>query len=121
LAPLYRPYGPAKDPLDGFVGPPLVAIGSGDHGGLGTGPVGLDAGGVVFDRITIEPDKMPGQSCIRGLRIPVGTVVAMVAYGMSAAEILVDLPELEAEDVAQALRYAAAAVRERELSLRHPA
>ena len=78
---------------------------------------------MIFDRITIEPDKMAGQPCIRGLRIPVATVVAMVAYGMSAAEILVDLPELEAEDVAQALRYAAAAAaaRERELPLRHPA
>jgi uncharacterized protein (DUF433 family) len=73
-----------------------------------------------FDRITIEPDKMAGQPCIRGLRIP-ATVVAMVADGMTTAEILADLPELEAEDVAQARRYAAAAVRERELPLRHPA
>ena len=64
---------------------------------------------------------MAGQPCICGLRIPVATVVAMVADGMSAAEILADLPGLEAEDVAQALRYAAAAVRERELPLRHPA
>ena len=39
------------------------------------------AGGVIFDRITIEPDKMAGQPCIRGLRIPVATVVAMVAMG----------------------------------------
>jgi uncharacterized protein (DUF433 family) len=70
-------------------------------------------------RITIEPNKMAGQPCIRGLRIPVATVVAMVADGMSKAEILADLPELEAEDVAHALRYAAAAVRE--LPLRHPA
>jgi uncharacterized protein (DUF433 family) len=85
------------------------------------GSVGLYAGGVIFDRITIEPDKMAGQPCIRGLRIPVATVVAMVADGMTTAEILADLPELEAEDVAQALRYAAAAVRERELPLRHPA
>jgi uncharacterized protein (DUF433 family) len=63
---------------------------------------------------------MAGQPCIRGLRIP---VVAMVADGMTTAEILADLPELEAEDVAQALRYAAVAVREREweLPLRHPA
>jgi len=77
---------------------------------------------VVFDRITIEPDKMAGQPCIRGLRIPVATVVAtMVADGMTTAEIVADLPGLEAEDVAQALRYAAAAVRERELPLRHPA
>ena len=76
---------------------------------------------VLFDRITIEPDLMAGQPCIRGLRIPVATVVAMVADGMTVEEILTDLPELEAEDIAQALRYAAAAVRERELPLRHPA
>ena len=63
---------------------------------------------------------MAGQPCIRGLRIPVATVVAMVADGMTTAEIFADLPELEVEDVAQALRYAAAAVRERELPLRHP-
>jgi len=72
------------------------------------GPVGFYAGGVVFDRITIEADKieadkMAGQPCIRRLRIPVATVLAMVADGMTRAEILADLPELEAEDVAQAL------------------
>jgi uncharacterized protein (DUF433 family) len=60
---------------------------------------------------------MAGQPCVRGLRVPVGTVVAMVAHAMTAADILADLPALEAEDVAQALRYAAAAVRERELPL----
>ncbi len=76
---------------------------------------------MIFDRITIDPDTMAGQPLIRGLRIPVATVVAMVADGMTTEEILADLPDLEAEDVTQALRYAAAAVRERELPLRHPA
>lgn len=56
-------------------------------------------------RITVEPDKMGGQPCIRGLRIPVATVVAMAADGMTTEEILDDFPELEAEDVAEALRY----------------
>ena len=102
------------------MGPRRCGSDPGDRGGPGN-PLGLDAEGVIFDRITIEPDKMAGQPCIRGLRIPVATVVAIVADGMSTAEILADLPELEAEDVAQALRYAAAAVRERELPLRHPA
>ena len=64
---------------------------------------------------------MGGLPCIRGLRMPVATVVAMVADGMSVAEIIDDFPYLTAEDVAEALRYAAAAVRERELPLRHPA
>jgi uncharacterized protein (DUF433 family) len=59
--------------------------------------------------------------CIRGLRIPVATVVAMVADGMSTAEITDELPDLAPEDVAEALRYAAEAVRERELPLRHSA
>jgi uncharacterized protein (DUF433 family) len=74
-----------------------------------------------FERITVEPDKMSGQPCIRGLRIPVATVVAMVADGMSPEQIVAELPDLEIEDVAEALRYAAEAVRERELPLRRPA
>lgn len=61
---------------------------------------------------------MGGLPCIRGLRIPVATVVAMVADGLTVDEIVADLPDLEPEDVAEALRYAAEAVRERELPLR---
>ena len=70
-----------------------------------------------FARITVDPAQMGGVPCIRGLRIPVATVVGMVADGMTAAEILAALPDLDAEDVAEALRYAADAVRERELPL----
>jgi uncharacterized protein (DUF433 family) len=73
---------------------------------------------VAFERITVDPEVMGGMPCIRGFRIPVATVVAMVADGMTVSEILADLPDLEAEDVAEALRYAAEAVRERELPLR---
>ena len=73
--------------------------------------------GVTFDRITVRADQMGGAPCIRGLRIPVATVVGMVADGMSTQEILAAYPDLEAEDVEQALRYAAEAVRERELPL----
>ena len=76
---------------------------------------------MTFDRITVEPGKMNGQPCIRGLRIPVATVVAMVADGMTADEIVADLPDLENEDVAEALRYAAEAVSERQLPLSQPA
>jgi uncharacterized protein (DUF433 family) len=71
-----------------------------------------------FVRVTIDPDVMGGMPCIRGLRIPVATVVAMVADQMTSAEILAELPDLETEDIAEALRYAAEAVRERELPLR---
>jgi uncharacterized protein (DUF433 family) len=74
-----------------------------------------------FKRITIEPDKMGGVPCIRGLRIPVATVVGMVAEGMTVEEILADYPDLEAADVREALEYAAEAVRERELPLRRGA
>jgi uncharacterized protein (DUF433 family) len=63
---------------------------------------------------------MGGVPCIRDLRIPVATVVAMVADGMSAEEILAAYPDLEPEDLREALRYAAEAVRERELPLRVP-
>ncbi|MFL6125244.1 DUF433 domain-containing protein [Actinophytocola sp.] len=74
-----------------------------------------------FERITTDPDVMGGVPCIRGLRIPAATVVAMFADGMTAEEIIADLPDLTPADVTEALRYAAEAVRERELPLRHTA
>jgi len=71
----------------------------------------------MFDRITVNPKQMGGVPCIRGLRIPVATVVGMVADGMSTGEILEAYPDLEADDVREALQFAAEAVRERELPL----
>jgi uncharacterized protein (DUF433 family) len=73
---------------------------------------------VSFDRITVDPDLMGGVPTIRGLRIPVATVVSMVADGMTVEEIRADLPDLVPEDVTEALRYAAETVRERQLPLR---
>ena len=73
-----------------------------------------------FTRITTNPKQMGGVPCIRGLRIPVATVVGMVAEGMTETEILADYPDLQREDIHEALRYAAAAVRERELPLVTP-
>ena len=70
-----------------------------------------------FDRITVDPRQMGGVPCIRGLRIPVATVVAMVADHMDNDAIIKALPDLDAADIEQALRYAAEAVRERELPL----
>lgn len=70
-----------------------------------------------FTRITVRPDQMGGAPCIRGLRIPVATVVGMVADGVDEPEILDAYPDLETEDVREAMRYAAEAVRERELPL----
>jgi uncharacterized protein (DUF433 family) len=72
---------------------------------------------MTFSRITVRPDQMGGVPCIRGFRIPVATVVGMVADGMTETEILKDFPDLEQEDIREALRYAAEAVRERELPL----
>ncbi len=72
---------------------------------------------MTFTRITVDAAVMGGMPCIRGLRVPVATVVSMVADGMTADEILADLTYLEREDIAEALRFAAEAVRERELPL----
>jgi len=66
-----------------------------------------------FQRITVNPKQMDGLPCIRGLRIPVARVVGMVADD----EILKAYPDLEHEDIREALRFAAEAVRERELPL----
>ncbi|MDG4828206.1 DUF433 domain-containing protein [Solwaraspora sp. WMMD1047] len=65
-----------------------------------------------FERITVNAVQMGGAPCIGGLRIPVATVVAMVADGMSADEILSELPDLTIDDVWVALRFAMEAVRE---------
>ncbi len=70
-----------------------------------------------FERITVNPDQMGGMPCLRGLRIPVATVVGMVADGMTETEILEAFPDLEPGDIKEALMYAAEAVRERELPL----
>jgi uncharacterized protein (DUF433 family) len=70
-----------------------------------------------YTRITVDPRQMDGVPCIRGLRIPVATVVQMVAEGMTERKILKAYPDLRAEDIHEALRYAAEAVRERELPL----
>ncbi len=70
-----------------------------------------------FPRITIRSDQMGGAPCIRGLRIPVSTVIDMVADGLAVEEILALYPALQREDISEALRFAADAVRERELPL----
>jgi uncharacterized protein (DUF433 family) len=72
---------------------------------------------MAFRRITIDPEKMGGVPCLRDLRMPVATVVAMVAEGMTEDEILAAHPSLEREDIREALRYAAEAVKERALPL----
>ncbi|MGH7930516.1 MAG: DUF433 domain-containing protein [Candidatus Binatia bacterium] len=70
-----------------------------------------------FERITVNPKQMDGMPCIRNLRIPVASVVSMVADGMADSEILNAYPDLEAADIRESLHFAAEAVRERELPL----
>ncbi len=70
-----------------------------------------------FSRITVNHDQLGGVPCIRGLRIPVATVVGMVAEGMTSEEILAAYPDLESEDIREALLFAAETVRERELPI----
>ena len=60
-----------------------------------------------LDRITIDPEICLGQPTIRGMRITVSVILKLVATGMTTQEILKAYPELEEEDIAQALKYAA--------------
>ena len=66
---------------------------------------------MAFERITTDPLQMGRVPCIRGLRIPVATVVGTIADGMTEDEILKAYPDLEREDVREALQFAAEAVR----------
>ncbi len=67
---------------------------------------------MAFDRITFEPGKMGGRACIRGLRITVGLIVSLIAEGVSFEALLIDYPDLEADDIRQSLAYAAWLARE---------
>jgi uncharacterized protein (DUF433 family) len=66
----------------------------------------------MFDRITFEPAIMGGRASIRGMRMTVSLVVNLVANGMSTEDIVREYPELEAEDIRQALQYASALANE---------
>ena len=66
----------------------------------------------MFDRVTFDPAVMGGRACIRGMRMTVSLVVNLVANGMSTEDIVREYPELEVEDVRQALQYASALANE---------
>ncbi len=70
-----------------------------------------------YARITVDPAQMGGIPCIRGLRIPVSMVIRMVSEGMSTDEILEAYPDLEREDIREALRYAAEMVQEKQIPI----
>jgi len=65
-----------------------------------------------FERITFNPDIMGGQACIRGMRIPISLIVNLIANGMTRDEIIKEYPDLEPEDIKEALRYASWLTRE---------
>jgi uncharacterized protein (DUF433 family) len=65
-----------------------------------------------FARITFDREVLGGRACIRGMRIPVSVLVGQIAHGASVAEILADYPDLEPDDIQQALEYAAWLTRE---------
>lgn len=62
----------------------------------------------TFDRITLDPNVLAGRATIRGLRVSVAHIVNLISNGLSPAEIIEDVPDLDAEDIRQALAYAAA-------------
>jgi uncharacterized protein (DUF433 family) len=70
-----------------------------------------------FEPITVDPAQMGGVPCVRHLRIPVATVLRLLAGGLTKSEILSEYPDLEADDIRECLRCAAAAAMERELPL----
>ena len=70
-----------------------------------------------FERITVDPAQMGGVPCVRRLRIPIATVLRLLAGGLCEREIVAEYPDLEIEDIREWLRFAAASVMERELPL----
>ncbi|MCD6220475.1 DUF433 domain-containing protein [Candidatus Calescamantes bacterium] len=71
----------------------------------------------MLSRITFNPRIMGGQACIRGMRIPVATIIKLIAKGKSVPEILEEYPDLEEEDIKEALEYAAKLTEERILEI----
>jgi uncharacterized protein (DUF433 family) len=74
-----------------------------------------------FERITIDRAEMDGLPCVRHLRIPVATILRLLAGGLTEREILTEYPDLETDDIRECLRFAAATAMERELPLPHSA
>jgi uncharacterized protein (DUF433 family) len=70
-----------------------------------------------FERITVDPAQMGGVPCVRALRIPVATVLRLLAGGWTDAKVIAEYPDLQKEDIRECLLFAAAAAMERELPL----
>lgn len=72
---------------------------------------------MAYNRITVNPNQMSGEPCIRNTRIPVATILSMLAQEFTSETILEYYPDLEKEDIIEALRFAAEAINEKELPL----
>jgi uncharacterized protein (DUF433 family) len=70
-----------------------------------------------FERITVDPAQMGGVPCVRHLRIPVATVLRLLAGGLTEHEISAEYPDLQQADIRECLRFAAATAMEREMPL----
>lgn len=70
----------------------------------------------MLNRITFDPQIVGGRACVRGMRIPVSVIVGQIAHGATVDEVLKEFPDLEREDVQQALEYAAWLTQERVVS-----
>ena len=70
----------------------------------------------MLNRITFDPQIVGGRACVRGMRIPVSVIVGQIAHGATVEELLKEFPDLEHEDVQQALEYAAWLTQERVVS-----
>lgn len=66
----------------------------------------------MFERITFDPEIMGGRACIRGMRVPVSAIVGQVAHGATVNEVIAAYPDLDTEDVREAMEYAAWLARE---------
>ncbi len=71
----------------------------------------------LFDRISMDPEKCFGKPCVRGLRMPVASILAYLSGGMSIDELVTQWPELEREDIYQALGFAATLMEEKVVPL----
>ena len=71
------------------------------------GTNGLTQNGGRFDRITFDSQIMGGRACVRGMRITVSVIIGQIAHGADFEEVLKEYPDLEREDIEQALAYTA--------------
>jgi uncharacterized protein (DUF433 family) len=85
--------------------------------GRSVAKMGIGTKMINFQRITVDPAQMGGVPCVRHLRIPVATVLRLLAGGLSERDIVAEYPDLQIEDIRECLRFAASSVMERELPL----